>query len=116
MGSEGVEREAELVQDLVAHDAAHADSSRLCNSLYPRRDVDTIAKYVVAVDDDVANIDTDAKFDPLVGSERRIAFSHSTLHIDGTAHRIHHAGEFQEQTVAGGLDDATTVLNDFRVD
>ena len=41
-----------------------ADAAGLRNSFKPRRDVDAVAKDIVVVDDDVADMDADPKFDP----------------------------------------------------
>ena len=72
-------------------------------------------KDVAVFDDDVADIDADAKFDPASRRHGGIAVGHSALHLDGTAHRINHTGEFDEQAVAGRLDDATAVLGDLGI-
>jgi len=69
-----------------------------------------------AVDDDVADVDADAKVEPLVGSDTRVALGHAALHVDRAAHGIDHAREFQEQTVAGRLDDAAVMFGDLGVD
>ena len=65
--AEILEREAQLVEDLIAHDAADADSAGLGQRFEARRDIDAIAEDVVAVDDDVADIDADPKIETLVG-------------------------------------------------
>ena len=44
-----------------------------------------------------------------------IAFRHRLLHLDGAAHRIDDAGEFDEQPVAGSLHDASAMLLDLGV-
>ena len=38
---------------------------------------------------------------------------HLALQLDRTAHRVDHAGELDEQAVAGSLDDAAPMLGDF---
>jgi hypothetical protein len=60
-----------------------------------------------------ANANT--KLDPLFGGHTGIALGHATLHVHGAAHRIDHAGELQQQAIAGGLDDPATVLGDLGV-
>src|SRR5262249_16673234 len=65
---------------------------------------------------DVADIDADAKLDAAVGRNTGVAPGHLTLRLDGTAQCIDHTTEFDEQPVAGGLDQAPAVLGDFRVD
>src|SRR4029453_4771478 len=52
----GVHRES-----LVDPDAADTDATRLGQRLQPRRDVDAVAKNVIPIDDDVADVDADAK-------------------------------------------------------
>jgi hypothetical protein len=57
---------------------------------------------------------------PMRNSSRRpadigVARGHVALHLDGAAHRIDDAGEFDEKAVAGGFDDAPVTLADPRV-
>ena len=61
------EGEVELVQRLIADNFAHVDRARLRQSLQTRRDIDTIAVNVVAIDDDVSDIDANAKVDSGLG-------------------------------------------------
>jgi hypothetical protein len=65
---------------------------RLCQRLEARRHIDAVAKNVVAVDDDVTDIDPDTKVDPQIRWYARIAPGHLALHVDRTAHRIDHTG------------------------
>src|SRR5215831_12454756 len=58
----------------------------------------------------------DAEGDALVLGDLDIAIDHSALDFDRTAHRVDDAREFREHAVAGGLDDAATVLADLRID
>src|SRR5215472_7452758 len=82
----------------------------------PCRDVDAVAIEVVAFDDHIAEIDADAQFDAAVRCDTGVMLGHCLLHRDRTAHRIDDAGKFHQYAVAGGLDDAAMVLDDFRVD
>jgi hypothetical protein len=74
--------------------------------LDPGGDVDAVAIEVVALDDYVAEIDADAHFDAVVRTGGGVPLGHRLLHLDRAAHRIDDAGEFDQQPVAGGLDDA----------
>ena len=67
------------------------------SAFQPRRDVDAVAEDVVALDDDVADIDADAKLDAPVLGDVGVALGHAALHLDGAAHGIDHAGEFDQQ-------------------
>ena len=82
----------------------------------PRRDVDPVAKDVVVLDDDVAEVNADAELDPAVRGAAALRSAIAALHLDRAAHRIDDAGEFHQQAVAGGLDDAATVFGDLGID
>jgi len=71
---------------------------------------------VLAVDDDIAEVDTHPKGDPLVFWHAGIAAGHALLHLDGAAHRLDHARELDQDAVAGRLHDAAEVLLDLRID
>ena len=107
-----LERDVELVAHLVTHNSTDADSARFSQCFQARCKVDTIAEDIVLIDDDIAEIDADTKFDAPLFRHVGIAPSHLTLHLDGAAHRIDHAVEFNEQAVATRLHDATAVLGD----
>jgi hypothetical protein len=91
-------------------------SAGIGQRLDPSGDVDAVAEEVVALDEHVAEIDADAQFDAAVRPDTRIPLGHRLLHRNCSAHRIDDAGKFHQQTVAGGLDNATLVLGDFRID
>src|SRR5262249_50204956 len=65
---------------------------------------------------DVAEIDADAKFDPLPLGDVGVARGHAVLHVDCAAHRFDRACELGEHAVAGGLDQPPLMLGDFRLD
>ena len=46
-----------------AHGAPDADAARLGKALEPRRDIDPVAVDVIAVDDDIAEIDANADYE-----------------------------------------------------
>jgi hypothetical protein len=68
------------------------------------------------IDDDVADIDADAKLDALLMWHVGVTLRHATLNIDGTTHRVHDAVELGQQPIAGVLDDPPTVLRDLGID
>ena len=96
--------------------ARDADPARFGQRFEPRRDVDAIAQNVAILGDHVAEIDADAIADAPVVVEIPLAVEHAALHLGGAAHRIDDAGEFRQQPVAGGLDDAALMFADFGVD
>ena len=86
--------------------AGDANTAWLRHRLQTRGDVDAVAIDVVALDDDVAEIDADAKPDlPRFGGAL-IAIGHPALDHGSTLDGIDDAGELDERTVAHELDDA----------
>ena len=61
--AEIVEGESDLAAAPACTRLRDADAARLGDAFQPRGDVDAVAEDVVALDDDVADIDADAEFD-----------------------------------------------------
>ena len=80
--------------------------------LEPRGHVDAVAIEIVAVDDDVAQIDADAKLDMPIFGDAGIALDHAALDLDGAARRVDDAAELDQEAVAHHLEDAAAVLGD----
>src|SRR6516162_5727824 len=105
----------EPIANLVAHHPADTDFSWLGESFEAGGDVDAVAVDIALIEDHVAQIDADAELDPLLRRHMRVALGHPSPYLDGAAHRIDDAGEFDEQPVAGGLDDAASMVFDLGV-
>jgi len=108
------ERIGQLVADLVAHHPGDADPARRGERFQARRYVHTIAKDVVVLDDDVAEIDPDPETDPAVLGCGGLAVNHRPLQFGRTAHRVDDAREFRQHPVASVLDDPTVMPADLR--
>jgi hypothetical protein len=61
-----VDGDTDLAANFPVSVVGDTDAARLCNYLQPHGDVDAIAENIVVIDDDVADMDADAEFDPLV--------------------------------------------------
>ena len=61
-------------------------------------------------------MNADAQFDTAVGRQRGIALGHPRLDGPGAAQGVYGADKLDQQAVAGGLDDATVLRRDSRVD
>jgi hypothetical protein len=72
-------------------------------------------KSPVALLDDVAQVDADAKLDALFARQTHVALDHAGLHFNGAADRVDHAAEFDDDPVAGAFDDAAMMERDGRV-
>src|SRR6516164_2179755 len=82
----------------------------------PRRNIDPVSINVVALDDDIAKVDPDAKLEPLTNRDTRVALCHAALHLDCAADRIDDARKFHQYAVTGRLDDSAAVLGDLGID
>ena len=61
-------------------------------------------------------MDADAEIDPALGRKCGVAFSQPSLQLGRTAHRVDDARKLDQQPVAGGLDEASLMSGDLRVD
>ena len=94
-----------------------ADPSGLGDPLQARGDIDAVAHEVaVALLDHVAEMNTDAKFDALVGRDLGVALDHRPLDFNGAVHCVDDAAELDDAAVAGALDDPPMVYGDGRID
>jgi hypothetical protein len=84
--------------------------------LDPRGNVDAVAIKVVALDDDIAEIDADAQLDAVVRRDTDVPLGHRLLHLDRKTHRIDDARKVHQHPVAGRLDDAAAMRVDLRLD
>lgn len=109
-----VEQEVCLSTDLFERTAREAYASRLALILHTCRYVDAVAKNVVAVYDDLANIDTDSESDPMGGVA--VAFRHFLLHRHRAGHGINNAGELDQHAIARRLDDAAVIRRNRGID
>src|SRR5258708_5962500 len=93
-----VKDDIDLPADLTLCVVRDANATRLRNPFKASGDVDAVAKDIVVIDDDVADVDADAKFDPLDLRHRSILLSHTALDLNGAAHRIYDTAELSEPT------------------
>jgi len=96
--------------------AAEADAAGLRQPFEPRRDVYPVPEDVPVLEDDVAKVDADAKYDPLFVGRLRVLLPHTPLHRDRTGDGLDDARKFDQQAVASGLDDAALVLGNLGID
>ena len=111
-----LERDIELVAHLVARRARDADAPRHRQPLDSRRHVDAVAIDVVALDDDVAEVDADAEHQALVLGRVGLIRSNGFLNLHRAGDGVDHAGELDQGAVAHQLDDATAMAGNERID
>ena len=94
----------------------NANPTRLCDPFETHCNIDPITKDIIVFDDNITDVNADAKFDPLVLRHIDILFRHAALDFVGTSHGVDHAGELNESAVPGILDDASVMLSDFGIE
>jgi hypothetical protein len=101
---------------MVADGTRHTNPTGFRQRFEPCGDIHTVAMNVVVRDDYVPEVDTDAELDALVVRDVSVPFSHTALHGYRAGDCLYDAWEFDQQTVAGCLDDAALVFGDRRFD
>ena len=79
-------------------------------------DVDAITVNVSVLDDDVAEIDADSELNALCVRDAGIVLGHTLLHCHRAGDGFDNAGKLDKEAVSGGLDNATLVNGDLRID
>jgi hypothetical protein len=116
MAAERAVIEIELVSDMIVYRLRDANSAGLGERLDPGGDVDAIAKDVVAIDDYIAEVDTDPQLEPAFGRERIVDPTRGALHLDGAVDRVDDTREIGKQAVARCTDDPSAMRPDKGVD
>src|SRR5260221_448794 len=93
----------------------NANPTRLCDTFETHCNIDPITKDIIVCDDNITDVNADAKFDQLVLRYVDILFGHAALNFDGTSHSVDDAGELNESAVPGVLDDASAMISDFGI-
>ena len=111
-----VEVHLNLATNLPMSIVGNANPTRLCDPFETHCNIDPITKDIVVFDDNITDVNADAKLDPLVLRHIGILFGHAALNFDGTSHGVDHAGELNESAVPGILDDASAMISDFGIE
>ena len=83
---------------------------RLSDTLKPSRDVDAIAEYVVALDQDVTEVNSDAKQHTPVLRDTFVPLVHHRLHRHRALDRIDYRGKLKQHAVPHCLHEPPPVL------
>src|SRR5258708_2398203 len=93
----------------------NANPTRLCDPFETYCNIDPITKDIIVCDDNITDVNADAKFDPLVLRHIVILFGHAALDFVGASHGVDHACELDESAVPSVLDDASAMISDFGI-
>src|SRR5262249_4016907 len=106
------ELDRQLRPDVVPNNTRDADDTGLSKSLQPSRDVDPIAEQIVALHDDVADVDADPKPHLLARRSVRILLGDGLLNLDGTFNGVDRTGEVRDEAIARGGEDPAPMRRD----
>jgi hypothetical protein len=81
-----------------------------------RGNIDAVAKDIVIVDDNIADVNADPKLDAIVLRRIRILLGHAVLNFDGASRCVDGTGKFDQHAIASCLDDVSAMLSDFGID
>ena len=101
---------------LVVDHCRNRDATRIGKSFEAGSDVDAITVNVSVLDDDVAEIDADSELNALCVRDAGIVLGHTLLHCHRAGDGFDNAGKLDKEAVSGGLDNATLVNGDLRID
>jgi hypothetical protein len=116
VAAERTEIESELVFDLIVDRLRDADGAGLGECLESGGDIDAIAKDVVAVDDDITEIDPDPQLQAALGWNGVVDCARCPLHLDRATQRVDHAQKIRQHAVACRADNPPAMRCDQRVD
>jgi hypothetical protein len=68
--------------------ARQVNAAWLCQTFEPHCNINAVAKNVITIDNNVTDIDTDAKINSSVGRNIAISLCHRFLNIDGACDRV----------------------------
>ncbi len=97
------------------HFPGNADAPGVGETLEAGGDVDAVTVDLLAIHHHVAEVDADAKFHSTLGRDIRVLGLECGLNLDRALDRIHDAGELGEHAIARGVDEATVMLIDERI-
>ena len=102
----------DLVAHLVRSTARYVDAAGVRQRLDPGGDIHAVTIDVVAIDDNVTDIDADPKLYPTVFGAARIPFADLLLDLDRAGDSVHGARELHQRAVAHEFDRAARMGRD----
>ena len=109
------EPDLDFAADLLEGRCREANAAGLGDGFQAGGDVDAVAEDVVAIGQHITDVDADPELDLPLG--RLVGLCrHAALNRDGAAHSIDGADKLDQHAIAGGIDDAASVLVDFGID
>jgi hypothetical protein len=97
--------EIELIPDLLVNSVGDANGAGAGESLEAGGDVDAVTEDVSAINDHVAEIDTDSEFETPVGRDGVVDGASRSLDLDGAVERVDNTRKIRKKAVPRRADD-----------
>ena len=108
--------DVQLVSDLISHNRRARDAAGRGEPLKTRRDVHALSVEVLALDNQVTEVQAEPEHDAAVFRTAGRTLCHPALDIYRAPHSIHYAAEFSQRAVAHQLEDPPLVAGDGRLE
>ena len=92
-----LEGEVDLAPNLPVNVVGNTDTTRFCDPFETHRNIDSVTKDVVVFNNNIPDVDADAKFDPFALRHIGILFCHAALDFVGTSHGVDHDWRTQRE-------------------
>jgi hypothetical protein len=109
------ERRVDLAIDRIERAAGNADSMGLGQTLQTGSHVDAVSIDVVALDDDISQVDADTEPDAVCIGQVGLAIHHGALNVEGAVDGFDDAGKIGQKPVTHELHDASLAFRDLRL-
>jgi hypothetical protein len=113
MLADGLKAKRQLVAEVIHDSLGDTDAAGLRQLLQARRDVDAFAVAILAFNDHIAEIDTDAYKNAAFLWDVTVALDQAALKDDSAFHGLDDACELSQQAVAHQLENAAVMSLDF---
>src|SRR5262245_15154182 len=111
-----VQRQSDLALEMIVGGTGDKDAAGLAKLFEAGSNVDTIAKQIIAIHDDVAEIDSDPKNDPSLARRDGLYFCNLLLRRNRAVYRIDNGTKLSDCAIAHELHDAAMMLGKQRID
>jgi hypothetical protein len=101
---------------LIVSSRRDADAARVRNALKTRRNVHSVAKNVMRLNDDVSDIDANAKLKPRIFAVSDRDLIDTALELHRSPNRLDRAWKLRQEAIAGIAYNAAPVFSDCRMD
>src|SRR5258705_11829097 len=99
----------QFIADMITHCPGDDDRARVGQPFQASSDVDSIAIYIVGVDDNVANIHPDAEGNVLLGRKPLVPICSTLLNFNGATNAFDNARKLGQYAITRFLDERSSM-------